>query len=1159
MISPREEACYLLRQGYPFRASCSPEALVRAAGLFRLYGRDKAISALEESAVTYASLQALIYLHKRPPVVNAEKLETLSRSLLSSRPSNQARAAFTEFLVNCDDHVAAKSFSEAHLAIQDEPMLWFEIGRSLHDVGLAESALAHASKSVMTTLGFAAIASMKRDFASALAILSESNSCDVVLTEKAKCYVMLKKWEEAVEAISRVSSNFPVACEQRLIIALAFQGDVLISSTLLNSFDRMNGKIASLAVALGSSDKRVVNCLASLMDDSTDFLLPRGKLAMLEGEFAEAKKLYEAAATAGFGGVAILGLLRCRIAIEQNPDVSDEIELVNQPGTRAEALYVKALVSRNRGEFIDFSGVIDIHVANYRSCTHPTLLYTSMDPPFILELVAQLESTGEITKRTLLLEELYSYCPGLMKARLALARLRFYLEDYKGADELLEERECPESFLLRSRFALTRGDLGKARVYFDAAVGYNLALRGSAFRVLLSILTEGVTEGIISQVNAWSPRDSFTEEDGADRMKCFLHLAQFVSATGRITEAMSLIARAKDYVTKGSSELDVLRVAAKCQAQAGDFSKAREQLTFPRDHRWFVGGQLAIAQLYLKTDRRLSITAMKELVDEDTSADVLLQVGEVWLEAREPAEAICAFRLAAARSADTEIWRRTGAAFEKVHEFQTAVEFYSDILKRQDCAPAASYSVRIALARLLNRQKRWTEVLEILQGETSLDGLLLVAEAEEGSGSVSRAITALKSAAANCSNSGDRRGLADVAYKLGLALESCGSQDAFKWFEEAAKHNSADSRVLIAFARALTKNGDHVKAETVIDEVLKNKPDSEEAAVLLADLTAVSKDRVLAGLNSVLVKNPGHTGAITRLLQLLRRQGRLDEAESALLRAEITAAAGARLARGLWLKWRGDVREAQECLISARAYPPTRNEATLALIDIFLFPDEWFCSVEGLSKPPSFVNDATVLSVEMPTNLRARAMGALGTVLARKSAEPGMSALAELITLDKDNANVLFALGAANVALKSTSKAKAALKRATEVLPTYDNYESIIRSLLLLAELEDARVSMKLAARVCELDPGCSRAWELQGISAEANGSFLAAAEFYNRALNLNMSPRVAAAAAGAYSKAGDATGAVKAALRCMTLAPDSAYSKPLLQLVEKARASFRN
>jgi tetratricopeptide (TPR) repeat protein len=162
------------------------------------------------------------------------------------------------------------------------------------------------------------------------------------------------------------------------------------------------------------------------------------------------------------------------------------------------------------------------------------------------------------------------------------------------------------------------------------------------------------------------------------------------------------------------------------------------------------------------------------------------------------------------------------------------------------------------------------------------------------------------------------------------------------------------------------------------------------------------------------------------------------------------------------------------------------------------------------------------------------------------------------LAVDKDNIHALFALGAANIALRMPTKAKAPLKRATEAAPTWENEETLVRSLLLLAELEDAKSSVRLTARACEISKSCARAWELQGIAAEAAGSFRAAAEFYKRASKLGSGARTAELAAAAYAKGGDATGAIRAGIIAVSAEPET-VSKATLQLLEKTRASFRN
>ena len=170
---------------------------------------------------------------------------------------------------------------------------------------------------------------------------------------------------------------------------------------------------------------------------------------------------------------------------------------------------------------------------------------------------------------------------------------------------------------------------------------------------------------------------------------------------------------------------------------------------------------------------------------------------------------------------------------------------------------------------------------------------------------------------------------AEVCFRIAMEHEEQRNPDeALVFYQEALKHNDGHEKAILSLARLHLVRGELEMAQTQCTTLMRVDPGSQEASMMLADLMLQKSEweAAIYHFQQLLEKTPAHFKAMVKLLQLLRRAGRLKEASRFLKQAERSSPRAAlepgfRFCQGLLRRYMNDPRSALKALNMARRDP----------------------------------------------------------------------------------------------------------------------------------------------------------------------------------------------------------------------------------------------
>merc|ERR1719181_197213 len=190
---------------------------------------------------------------------------------------------------------------------------------------------------------------------------------------------------------------------------------------------------------------------------------------------------------------------------------------------------------------------------------------------------------------------------------------------------------------------------------------------------------------------------------------------------------------------------------------------------------------------------------------------------------------------------------------------------------------------------------------------------------------------------------------------------------------------------ILSLARLHLVRGELEMAQTQCTTLMRVDPGSQEASMMLADLMLQKSEweAAIYHFQQLLEKTPAHFKAMVKLLQLLRRAGRLKEASKFLKQAERSSPRAAlepgfRFCQGLLHRYMNDPRSALKALNMARRDGEWGELAVQNMVEIYLNPENetnWDDLVLDASKEASEeVRAAERLMRELPKSPRAEVL-----------------------------------------------------------------------------------------------------------------------------------------------------------------------------------------
>eukprot|EP00611_Tribonema_gayanum_P006288 TRINITY_DN15597_c0_g1_i2.p2 TRINITY_DN15597_c0_g1~~TRINITY_DN15597_c0_g1_i2.p2 ORF type:complete len:590 (-),score=191.44 TRINITY_DN15597_c0_g1_i2:29-1798(-) len=583
-----------------------------------------------------------------------------------------------------------------------------------------------------------------------------------------------------------------------------------------------------------------------------------------------------------------------------------------------------------------------------------------------------------------------------------------------------------------------------------------------------------------------------------------------------------------------------------------------------------------------------------------------------------PEAAIGAFEAALnLEPGDAVVAGRLGRALVAMHDYRRAIEHLREALRGAPRGSSTAAPLRLDLGRLCMKLRRFEDAVAVLDQALSegssggavdaavmsmdVEVLTLLSQVHEGAGDREQAIKALRRARdvqravldrARSDGGGEesrqRAKLAGLSRAAAGLYESppVDADRAIAEYKEALAADPSDRGSLLGLARIHLARSDLDACQQHAETVLRLDEHCLDAALLLADVQFLRSEFEAATqrYQALLASHPNSYTALAKLIGLLRRAGRLEEAEKFLGMAEkgdprSAAHPGLQFSWGLYHRYGNEVEQAVCKFNLARRDGVWGAPALQHMVELYVNPDGdnlWDVAASGevTAGDKENVSVAEALLQELSSirgssnrpqeDLVVRVLeGYVGMASKRRERVDAAAQLfAQILEHEKDHVPALLGLSIAFMLQDQANKARNTLKRIAKMPYTSDLAEEFESSYLLLSELYVERGKFDLAQDLCrrclQCNKSCSKAWEGMGLIMEKEGSYADAAECYEKswALGRRTSATVGFKLGFNYLKANRAVAAMDVCARVLAQYPG--YPKMREEIMDKAQALIR-
>eukprot|EP00798_Chlamydomonas_sp_ICE-L_P019308 gene19309-25961_t len=420
----------------------------------------------------------------------------------------------------------------------------------------------------------------------------------------------------------------------------------------------------------------------------------------------------------------------------------------------------------------------------------------------------------------------------------------------------------------------------------------------------------------------------------------------------------------------------------------------------------------------------------------------------------------------------------------------------------------------------------------------------------------------------------EREKTANICFGLAQYYEGERKFDkAMELYNEALRHCETHAQSLLALAKL------QLVCQQQCVQLLKHDPNNEEASIMLAELMFHKEnyETAIYHFQQLLERSPNHYGALSNLILLLRRAGRLEDVPKHFSNAEAASPKaimepGYHYCKGLHQRYINNPRESLKELNMARKDSKWGGQAIMHMVEIYLNPDNdcvWE-EKENAETEESRAALATARNLmgqmrsQDTQSLRYRVLECYAQMSTKDfgQVEAALSRLLDMANQDPNNVPVLLAMATGFMILKQTPKARNQLKRVQKIQYKSVEADEFERSWLLLADIHIQGGKFDLAQDLCKkclkYNKSCAKAWEYMGAIMEREQAYKDAAEHYEAAWKHEnqASAVVGYKLAFNYLKAKRFVEAIDVCHKVIKAFPD--YPKIRKDILEKARMGLK-
>uniref|UniRef100_A0A8C3RQ45 Tetratricopeptide repeat domain 21B n=1 Tax=Chelydra serpentina TaxID=8475 RepID=A0A8C3RQ45_CHESE len=894
--------------------------------------------------------------------------------------------------------------------------------------------------------------------------------------------------------------------------------------------------------------------------------------------------------------------------------------------------------------------VLDTHFSSLHGLPLGVQYFEKLNPDFLLEIVreylnfcpTQPANPGQPPSPLLkhcasVLETVVKTVPGLLHAVFLIAKVKYLSGDIEASHSVLQHcleqnPSYPDAHLLMAQVHLSQNSFKLCSQSLELCLSYNFEVREHPLYHLIKAQTQKkmgeISEAIKTLQMAMSlpgmrgavafskSKAKRNEIDASDRVSIFLELVEAHRLNGEQHEAAKVLQDAINEFTGTPEELRVVIANADLALAQGDIEQALTMLrNITSEQPYFVQAKEKMADIYLqyRKEKKLYASCYRDLVDKLPSSHTFLLLGDAYMNIQEPEEAIEVYEQALKKNPrDGTLASKIGKALIKTHNYSKAISYYEAALKNGQ-QKILCYDLAELLLKLRQYEKAEKVLQQALDHEpvNELSSLMedgryqvLLAKIYSKMEKTDEAIVSLQQARelqARVLKRVQIEQLDAVPAQKQLVAEICAEiakhctaqrnyEKAIKFYKEAVIHCETDNKVMLELARLYLAQDDTDACQHQCALLLKNDQDNEAATMMMADLMFRKQDyeQAVFHFQQLLERKPDNYATLSRLIDLLRRAGKLEEVPRFLIMAEKHSSRaklepGFHYCKGLYLWYTGEPNDALRHFNRARKDTDWGQNAVYNMIEICLNPDnetvggEVFENLDGDISNSTEKQESVQLAVRTAEKLlkelkpqtiqghiqlRIMENYCLMATKQKSNVEQALNTFTEVVVAEKDHIPALLGMATAYMILKQTPRARNQLKRISKMNWNPIDAEEFEKSWLLLADIyiQSAKYDMagELLKRCLRHNRSCCKAYEYMGYIMEKEQAYKDASVNYEMAWKYGnqTNPTIGYKLAFNYLKGKRYVEAIDICHKVLKAHPN--YPKIRKEILDKARASLR-
>ncbi|XP_060983797.1 tetratricopeptide repeat protein 21A isoform X2 [Dama dama] len=700
----------------------------------------------------------------------------------------------------------------------------------------------------------------------------------------------------------------------------------------------------------------------------------------------------------------------------------------------------------------------------------------------------------------------------------------------------------------------------------------------------------------------------------SERVSILLELADALRMNGELHEATKVMQDAINEFSGTPEETRITIANVDLALSKGNVDLALSVLqSITPKQPCYMEAKEKMASIYLHTrkDARLYIGCYRELCEYLPGPHTSLLLGDAFMNIQEPEKALEVYDEAYRKNPhDASVISRIGQAYVKTHQYTKAINYYEAAQKisGQDflCCDLAELLLKLKkfnkAEKVLKQALDYDFVKDIPSMMNDVKCLLLLAKVykshkkEDVTETLNKAMDLqsriLKRVPLEQPEMipSQKQLAASICVQFGeYYLAEKEYAKAVQSYKDALSYTPVDNKVVLELARLYLLQGHLDLCEQHCAILLQTEKNHETASLMMADLM-FRRQKYEAAINlyhQVLEKAPDNFPVLNKLIDLLRRSGKLEDAPAFFelakkMSSRVPLEPGFNYCRGIYCWHIGQPNEALKFLNKARKDSTWGQSATYHMVQICLNPDNEIVGGEafehlvtesdftsrreleqhGVRTAEKLLREFYPHSAGGHTQLRLLQSLCLLATRERANVEVALSTFIEMAQAEKDSIPALLAMAQACSLLKQVPKARTQLKRLAKAPWTLAEADDLERSWLLLADIYCQGGKFDLASellqRCVKYNKSCCKAYEYMGFIMEREQSYKDAATNYELAWKYShyANPAIGFRLAFNYLKDKRFVEAVEVCHDVLREHPN--YPKIREEILEKAQGSLR-